>query len=77
MSLSLLYRYAVFTFCVLFTLLSLPVAFSHPWLWMVTLLTGALSLVGINDLRQKPQAIRRNYPASKPDIETTLPTSRP
>ena len=62
MSLSLLYRYAVFTFCVLFTLLSLPVAFSHPWMWMVTLLTGALSLVGINDLRQKPQAIRRNYP---------------
>lgn len=62
MSLSLLYRYAVFTFCVLFTLLSLPVTFSHPWMWMVTLLTGTLSLIGINDLLQKPQAIRRNYP---------------
>ena len=62
MSLSLLNRYAFFAFCVLFTLLSLPFLGAHEWLWALTLLSGVLSLVGLNDLLQKRQAVRRNYP---------------
>ncbi|MDX5371229.1 MAG: FMN-binding glutamate synthase family protein, partial [Pseudomonadaceae bacterium] len=62
MSLSLLNRYAFFAFCVLFTLASLPLLAAHEWLWAFTLLGGALSLVGVNDLLQTRQAVRRNYP---------------
>ena len=62
MSLSLLNRYAFFAFCVLFTLLSLPFLGAHEWLWALTLVTALLSLVGINDLLQTRQAVRRNYP---------------
>jgi len=59
MNLSLLSRYAFFAACVLLTLVSLP------WLadlWPLTLLCGALSAVGVNDLRQSRHAVRRNYP---------------
>ncbi|HLD65886.1 MAG TPA: FMN-binding glutamate synthase family protein [Pseudomonas sp.] len=62
MSLSLLNRYAFFAFCVLFTLLSLPFLGAHGWLWPFSLLSAALSLVGLNDLLQTRQAVRRNYP---------------
>ncbi|WP_068829410.1 FMN-binding glutamate synthase family protein [Pseudomonas sp. BMS12] len=62
MSLSLLNRYAFFAFCVLFTLCSLPFLGAHEWLWVFTLLAGALSLVGLNDLLQTRHAVRRNYP---------------
>ncbi|MBM7060437.1 FMN-binding glutamate synthase family protein [Pseudomonas sp. UL073] len=62
MNLSLLSRYAFFAACVLFTLLSLPFLGAHDWLWPLTLLTGVLSLVGVNDLLQTRQAVRRNYP---------------
>ncbi len=61
MSLSLLSRYAVFAVCVMFTLASLPFV-EHEWLWPITLVTGALSLLGLFDLLQSPHAIRRNYP---------------
>jgi glutamate synthase domain-containing protein 2 len=61
MSLSLLSRYAFFAACLLFTLISLAFL-DHPWLWPVTLLTGILSLIGIGDLLQTRQAVRRNYP---------------
>ena len=61
-NLSLLSRYAFFAACVLITLLTLPFLAGHPWLWLVTLLGGALTLVGINDLRQTRHAVRRNYP---------------
>ena len=62
MSLSLLNRYAFFACCVLFTLLSLPWLGAHAWLWPLALVTGLLSLVGLNDLLQTRQAVRRNYP---------------
>ncbi|WP_374323502.1 FMN-binding glutamate synthase family protein [Aquipseudomonas alcaligenes] len=62
MSLSLLNRYAFFACCVLFTLLSLPWLGAHAWLWPLTLISGLLSLVGVNDLLQTRQAVRRNYP---------------
>ncbi|HEY6610434.1 MAG TPA: FMN-binding glutamate synthase family protein, partial [Pseudomonas sp.] len=59
MNLSLLSRYAFFAACVLLTLVSLPFLGD---LWPLTLLCGALSLVGVNDLRQTRHAVRRNYP---------------
>lgn len=62
MSLSLLNRYAFFACCVLFTLVSLPWLGAHAWLWPLTLISGLLSLVGVNDLLQTRQAVRRNYP---------------
>ncbi|MCY1284124.1 hypothetical protein D9M70_330180 [compost metagenome] len=62
MNLSLLSRYAFFACCVLFTLLSLPFLAAHEWLWPLALLTGALSLIGLGDLLQTRQAVRRNYP---------------
>ena len=72
MSLSLLYRYTVFALCVLFTLVTLPIHTGHlpglpfgiylPRLGLLTLLSAALSLLGIYDLLQKRHAVRRNYP---------------
>ncbi|BCR23965.1 FMN-binding glutamate synthase family protein [Aquipseudomonas alcaligenes] len=62
MSLPLLNRYAFFACCVLFTLVSLPWLGAHAWLWPLTLISGLLSLVGVNDLLQTRQAVRRNYP---------------
>jgi glutamate synthase domain-containing protein 2 len=59
MNLSLLSRYAFFAACVLLTLVSLPFLAD---LWPLTLLCGALSAVGVNDLRQSRHAVRRNYP---------------
>ncbi len=61
MTLSLLSRYAFFVFCVLFTLLSLAFL-QHEWLWPLTLISAVLSLIGIGDLLQTRQAVRRNYP---------------
>lgn len=66
-------RYAFFTFCLLFTFVSLP------WLattWPFTLLTAVLSLVGINDLLQTRQALRRNYPILG-NIRYLIETVRP
>ncbi|TXI29798.1 MAG: FMN-binding glutamate synthase family protein [Aquipseudomonas alcaligenes] len=62
MSLSLLNRYTFFACCVLFTLVSLPWLGAHAWLWPLTLISGLLSLVGVNDLLQTRHAVRRNYP---------------
>lgn len=61
MNLSLLNRYAFFTACVAFTLLSLPFL-GHPDVWPFTLLSAVLSLIGIRDLQQTQHAVRRNYP---------------
>ena len=61
MSLSLLSRYAFFAFCVLFTLFSLPFT-GHDWVWPLTLLGLALSVLGVFDLLQSRHAVRRNYP---------------
>ncbi|WXL25269.1 FMN-binding glutamate synthase family protein [Ectopseudomonas mendocina] len=62
MSFSLLNRYAFLGFCIIFTLLSLPFLGSHEWLWLVTLITAVLSLVGVRDLLQTRHAVLRNYP---------------
>ncbi|PVZ09244.1 MULTISPECIES: FMN-binding glutamate synthase family protein [unclassified Pseudomonas] len=62
MNLSLLSRYAFFVGCVLFTLFTLPFAPHHQWLWIFTLIAGALSLLGLFDLLQSRHAVRRNYP---------------
>lgn len=55
-------RYAVFAFCVLFTLVTLPLLPTTAWLWPLTLLTGVLSLLGLQDLLQTRHSVRRNYP---------------
>ncbi len=61
MNLSLINRYAFFAFCILATVLSLPLLSATEW-WPVPVLSGALVLVGLNDLRQTRHAVRRNYP---------------
>ena len=61
MNLSILSRYAFFALCLIFSLISLPFI-SHPWVWPLTLLTAALSLLGVFDLLQTRHAVRRNYP---------------
>jgi glutamate synthase domain-containing protein 2 len=60
-SLSLLSRYAFFAGCVAFSLASLPFVSSNA-VWPFTLVTGALSLLGLFDLLQSSHAVRRNYP---------------
>lgn len=62
MSFSLLNRYAFFALCVLTTLISLPFLASHSWMWIVTLVAGGLSALGIRDVLQTPHAVLRNYP---------------
>lgn len=62
MNLSLLSRYAFFAFCVLFTVITLPLLPSFGWLWPFALATGILSLLGLYDLFQPRHAVRRNYP---------------
>ena len=55
-------RYYAFAGAVLLTLLSLAASWwSRAWLWPAALF-GLLSLVGINDLLQPKQTLRRNYP---------------
>ena len=62
MSLSLFNRYTFFVICILFTIVTLPLLGSVGWLWPLTLITAALSLLGIYDLLQTRHAVRRNYP---------------
>jgi glutamate synthase domain-containing protein 2 len=59
---SLFYRYAFFAFCVLATLALLPLLPHWPDLWPVAACTGVLSGIGVNDMRQRRHAVRRNYP---------------
>jgi glutamate synthase domain-containing protein 2 len=55
-------RYAAFVACIALSVLGLfsVIAFGVGWLWM--LLFGALSALGISDLRQDRHAVLRNYP---------------
>ena len=62
MGLSLFNRYTFFVVCVLITLFTLPFLASARWLWVLTLLTGSLSLLGLYDLLQRRHAVLRNYP---------------
>lgn len=57
----LLKRYSAFIICGLLFLLS----FIHlELLWPLTIIAGALCLLGVYDLRQTRHAVRRNYPIS-------------
>ncbi|MEX5340106.1 FMN-binding glutamate synthase family protein [Pseudomonas sp. I2] len=69
-------RYACLATCLLFTFASLPFLAQHAWLWPVTLVTALLSLVGLNDLRQRHHAVRRNYPILG-NIRYLIETIRP
>ena len=55
-------RYWAFIACIVLALISLiGLQWAGAWIWP-TLLFSALSAVGIADLRQERQALRRNYP---------------
>jgi glutamate synthase domain-containing protein 2 len=62
MNLSFLNRYAFFIACVLITVVTLPLLPQWWELWPLTGCAAALTLVGLNDLRQSRHAVRRNYP---------------
>jgi glutamate synthase domain-containing protein 2 len=55
-------RYLALGLSLLVFLLSLLGDFWSAWFWPVTILSGGLSLVGLIDVTQTKQAIRRNYP---------------
>lgn len=61
LNISLLSRYAFFAGCVLFTLISL-VFWAHDWVRVLTLITAALSVLGVCDMAQSRYSVRRNYP---------------
>src|SRR5688572_5894537 len=55
-------RYYVFAGCVVLALISIAgLYWSRAWLWPA-LLFGSLTVVGIVDMAQDPQTLRRNYP---------------
>jgi glutamate synthase domain-containing protein 2 len=66
----------VFVLCVAFTLFCLAFVHFTPWLAVLTALTGALSLIGINDLTQTHHSVRRNYPILG-NIRYLMETIRP
>lgn len=55
-------RFGFFAFCVVFTLVALPFVMINSWLWVFTLITLILSLVGLYDLSQIKHSVCRNYP---------------
>ncbi len=62
MPISLFSRYTAFGLCLVFFCLSLVFVLRDDWLLPVTLVLGALVLLGIYDLAQTQHAVRRNYP---------------
>jgi glutamate synthase domain-containing protein 2 len=55
-------RFFALAFALIILLISIPIAWIHPWIWVITLISGGLSALGFCDLVQKKQSIRRNYP---------------
>jgi glutamate synthase domain-containing protein 2 len=55
-------RFYTFALVIASFLISICFAQAWPWLWPVVLLAAGLSLLGICDLLQRKQSIRRNYP---------------
>ncbi|AWM79388.1 FMN-binding glutamate synthase family protein [Gammaproteobacteria bacterium ESL0073] len=55
-------RYSFFIFCILFTVITAPFTMTHHWLWIFTIATAILSLIGIYDLTQTKHSVCRNYP---------------
>ncbi|MCF1487761.1 FMN-binding glutamate synthase family protein [Pseudomonas sp. AA27] len=69
-------RYACLFLCLVFTIASAPFLLAHTWLWPFTVISALLSLVGLNDLRQRHHAVRRNYPILG-NIRYLIETIRP
>ncbi|MBI6951046.1 FMN-binding glutamate synthase family protein [Pseudomonas sp. CCOS 191] len=69
-------RYACLFLCLVFTIASAPFLLAHSWLWPFTVISALLSLVGLNDLRQRHHAVRRNYPILG-NIRYLIETIRP
>ncbi|BCJ09551.1 FMN-binding glutamate synthase family protein [Pseudomonas sp. RtIB026] len=69
-------RYACLFLCLAFTITSVPFLLAHTWLWPFTVISALLSLVGLNDLRQRHHAVRRNYPILG-NIRYLIETIRP
>ena len=55
-------RYATFALSLVVLLISLPFAAQSPALWIVVVIAGGLTLLGVHDLTQKRHSILRNYP---------------
>lgn len=55
-------RFGFFIFCLIFTLVTLPLILINHWLWIFTLITLLLSIIGIYDLCQQKHSVCRNYP---------------
>lgn len=62
MSISLFNRYAAFTGSFILAAGSLVFLQFWTWLWPLTLIAGALTLIGLYDLCQSRHAVLRNYP---------------
>ncbi len=62
MAMLLLWRSLAFVLCALGTVASLLWLRDASWGWAVSLGLGALALLGISDLLQRPRAVLRNYP---------------
>ena len=57
-----LQRYTTFAVVVILTVFCLIAGFWAPWVFILAALFGALTLLGIHDVRQDHHAILRNYP---------------
>jgi glutamate synthase domain-containing protein 2 len=55
-------RYYPFAGTGVVALATLPFVGSYPWLWVLTAVAGGLFAIGVWDVAQPRQAIRRNYP---------------
>lgn len=56
-------RYTVLVLCAVGTITGLGAALAWGgWWWLLPLVLGALSAVGVQDLRQTRHAVLRNYP---------------
>jgi glutamate synthase domain-containing protein 2 len=62
MAMRLLWRSLAFVLCAVGTVASLVWLRDSSWGWAVSLGLGALALLGISDLLQRPRAVLRNYP---------------
>jgi len=62
MRFSLFSRYTCFVLCILIFIVSLFYLHHVEGMWILTLIFGALTLLGCHDVLQKPHAVCRNYP---------------
>ena len=62
LSVSILNRYATLILCVALTCIGILAMPYWEYAWMLALVAGVLSLIGIHDLLQQTHAVLRNYP---------------